>query len=115
MVNRKQRWIFSPLEDVPLPDGKTVQLPSCREYALAWAAPMHIGTHALVFCEMDLTQLRAAKADPRLIVCESIHHDDSIHNSIADHHAHLGAKRGMKLRDLLRTLAQTEPMFDLEK
>jgi len=106
MIDHKQRWVFSPLDERGLP--------AVRAHALRCSAPLHHNGYALTLCVMDAQQLAAARKDPSLIVCGSIHETAVIHEKIADHHAEYGAKRGMRLHELLLTLAKLHHGFEPE-
>jgi hypothetical protein len=115
LLNLVKRWIYSPLEVVPSPiveaararaeslnassadiaDAEAIahelfpayELPVCRQYCSNWEAPFHGAGFALVYCEMDITHLAAAKKDPRLIIFNSL--EDPLEQSILDSHLHL--------------------------
>jgi hypothetical protein len=130
-----KRWIFSPLEFVPSPmveyarslhhdavqaeaaaaraheDHPEYELPVCRQYAHFWNAPWHHDGFALVFCEMDATHFAAAQKDPRLIICDSIHASDAVHEKIAQHHSVHGSQPGQTLKQVLRQLEKLHMHF----
>jgi hypothetical protein len=115
MLNLISRWILSPLESVPSPMVEDWQaeaqargctpeqidhvcamaeelyppyeLPVARQYGHQWDAPFHGAGFALVYCEMDITHLATAQADPRLTIFNSL--DDGVHQAAVDAHAHL--------------------------
>jgi hypothetical protein len=99
LLNQTERWILSPLESIPSPmvdDWQTTaanngctpdqiaqvgemanelyppyDLPMVRQYCHRYDAPFHAETMALVYCEMDITHLAAARKDPRLTIFNS--------------------------------------------
>lgn len=108
------RWIFSPLENVADPAGAIpagFDYPVCRYYARRWRAPRHHNGHALVYCELGPSQLAKARQDERLTVLEN---DELVPDHITAHHAELGVKQGMALREMLRHLAQYHCCFEPE-
>ena len=106
MLNdHKMRWVFGPLED-----GQHV----ASEYSIACEYPHILDGHALALCRMNAHQLAAARKDPRLTVLPSLHEHAQVPDHVADHHAHHGVQRGMKLHEMLLTLAKVHPNFEPE-
>jgi hypothetical protein len=96
-------------------------LPVCRQYAQPWDAPFHGAGFALVYCEMDITHLEAARKDPRLTIFDSL--DDAVQQAHVAAHAHLfdhtikhgrnapGAPTPSTLRELLKELSARHIKF----
>jgi hypothetical protein len=131
------RWILSPLEMVPSPivddwqqevlsrgePGKmdaiteaansiypSYELPIVRQYCQRFDAPFHGDGVALVFCEMDVTHLAAARKDVRLVIFESL--DDPFPQDHFDKHSHLVSTPSVEtLRDFLKSMEERHVKF----
>ncbi|HTV07813.1 MAG TPA: hypothetical protein VMD97_02055 [Candidatus Aquilonibacter sp.] len=104
-LDHKRRWVFGPVID---------GMPVAMDYASSGEWPMIVDGYALTFCVMNAHQLRAARKDTRLTVLPSLHAGVAIPDSLADHHARYGLKRGMSLHDALCALAVHHHAFEPE-
>ena len=118
-TDHKTRWVFGPMvpgtKPAGAPDDWVVPpVHAAQEYSLSCDWPCVFGENALAHCIMNAHQLAAARADPRLIVLQSIHAKMAIPAEVSDALAAYGVCPGMDLHDLLVCLSDYHAGFDPE-
>jgi hypothetical protein len=82
------RWCWSPLEEIPAPDGTKMRVPIVRAYSagkMPYSPRLFDEGPSLCYVEFTPYTLAAAKQDPRIVILDSIHSRRSVHQTVDAH------------------------------
>jgi hypothetical protein len=108
-----KRWFFS---EFFLDDDHDHLVPVANAYGNRWHCPRlpeGEGGYALIEMLTSVHQIEAARQDPRVTVCPTAMSPTPVPQNIIDAYASWGATPGMTMGQLLATLAEQEPMYEM--